>query len=661
MAESQGIPKEQGVNRVPNPLRIDPTRTTGVRRAFIAALKGRFARLRAKVYKLVAEEDAFGLKQPSHDPFTVNRRWAYRPDAEKVRAFRDWLRTQIGQDLTGQAEEELWKRYVEEGFRRGAGRAFDDVNRAKRFRPGQGDFYAGSREQFLRSSFGRPVAVEKVKLLASRAYDDLEGVTSAMSTAMVRTLADGLVEGKNPRDIAADLVADVDGIGQRRATLIAQDAIIRTHAEGQLTAFEDLGVEELGVAAEWSSAGDDRVCESCFALEGVVLKVAEARGMLPRHPGCLPGDGFVLSRSRIAAASKRWHDGDLVVIRTASGRELACTPNHPVLTNAGWAPARLLDVGRYVICDGGREWESGFVNNHHKNVPARIEEVAAAFAESREVVAEQVPLSTPHFHGDGMNGDVAVVWTDRQLRGSGQAAFAEHGRQGALGARGERIGVSLPTQRSVTQLLPRTLSAKGRFVRRRSLAFPLLGSRPRPFQDFGLALVASGDASQYEDSCYCSARYLIPMRNDVFRVPASVCSNHFIDRQIGEPSDYPVVGAQNTLDDFVRDAELARKISGGAAGPVFADKIISVLVKKFFGHVFNLETDAGFYSANGIITHNCRCAWLPAGVGEDDDKQKDTKREIDRAIRESVKRGSDDDWVGGEKRIGKVRPKSILD
>ena len=48
-------------------------------------------------------------------------------------------------------------------------------------------------------------------------------------------------------------------------------------------AFEALGVEELGVAVEWATAGDEAVCELCEALEGVVLKIEEARGMLPRH------------------------------------------------------------------------------------------------------------------------------------------------------------------------------------------------------------------------------------------------------------------------------------------------------------------------------------------------------------------------------------------
>jgi len=38
--------------------------------------------------------------------------------------------------------------------------------------------------------------------------------------------------------------------------------------------------------AEWATADDDRVCKLCAPLDGVVLKVGEARGLLPRHPNC---------------------------------------------------------------------------------------------------------------------------------------------------------------------------------------------------------------------------------------------------------------------------------------------------------------------------------------------------------------------------------------
>lgn len=219
---------------------------------------------------------------------TVNDRWRYQSNHEKIKSFQQWLRTQVLAELNGVTDAELWRRYTEAGFKKGAGRAFDDV-KAKEKVLAQGqeklDFYEGTKDEFLRSSFAQPVAVEKVKLLAGRSFDDLEGVTDAMSLRMSRTLTDGLVQGKGPRDVARDLVRELDISGQR-AEMIARTELIRAHAEGQLTALENLGVEEVGVAVEWSTAGDDKVCDLCAELEGVVLKIDEARGMIPRHPLC---------------------------------------------------------------------------------------------------------------------------------------------------------------------------------------------------------------------------------------------------------------------------------------------------------------------------------------------------------------------------------------
>ena len=43
-----------------NPLKIDPSRTAGLRRKFIAVLRRRFFRLKAIVYQKIAIEDALG-------------------------------------------------------------------------------------------------------------------------------------------------------------------------------------------------------------------------------------------------------------------------------------------------------------------------------------------------------------------------------------------------------------------------------------------------------------------------------------------------------------------------------------------------------------------------------------------------------------------------
>lgn len=275
-----------------NPLRIDPTRTIMLRRAFLSKLKGRFKRIERALIQLVEFEDSFGLKRDGRFnrvsntslPYAANERWRFLTDEQKLREFEAWLREQFGREVLGADEEALWRAYVEDGYRRGAGRAFDDVNRVRRFSPGEREFFEGSRREFLHSAFARPIAVERVKLLAARALTDLKGVTDVTATTMLRTLTDGLVRGLSPREVARQLVERLDGVGLSRALTIARTEIVRAHAEGQLDGFELLGVEEVGVAVEWSTAA--HACPLCVPMDGVVLKVKESRGLIPRHPNC---------------------------------------------------------------------------------------------------------------------------------------------------------------------------------------------------------------------------------------------------------------------------------------------------------------------------------------------------------------------------------------
>jgi SPP1 gp7 family putative phage head morphogenesis protein len=221
-------------------------------------------------------------------PIIENTRWQFKTAASQLDLFTKWLEREIKKDILPttklKSSEAYWQKYVEDGYRKGQGRAFTDVR--KPAVSASKDFFEGTKDEFLRAAFGRPAAIEKVKLLASRVFTDLKGVTEAMSTQMGRVLADGLNQGQNPHVIAKNLNERITKIGQNRSTVMARTEITRAHAEGQIDALEELGVEEVGVQVEWSTAGDERVCPLCQPMEGVVLKLKEARGIIPRHPQC---------------------------------------------------------------------------------------------------------------------------------------------------------------------------------------------------------------------------------------------------------------------------------------------------------------------------------------------------------------------------------------
>jgi len=258
-----------------------------LRRQFIVEMNRRFIHLRRAIDKLVVEDDVFGLVKPKPITFIQERQaWRFRTNAAKVKAYRQWLQQQVDAEiLTVDVLGKPWtSTYVESAYSKGMMRAYTDLHAEALAETA--DFYRGSKAEFLRSSFNQPIIQSKLELLGTRAFTELEGVTKAMSQQMSRILTAGLIKGDGVMAIARALKDNVSTINATRARVIARTEIIAAHAEGQLDAFELLGVEEVGIMAEWSTAGDGKVCDECAALESVVMTIAAARGLIPRHANC---------------------------------------------------------------------------------------------------------------------------------------------------------------------------------------------------------------------------------------------------------------------------------------------------------------------------------------------------------------------------------------
>lgn len=271
-----------------NTLGIDPTRSIMLRRKFSADMSRRFAWLKRQVVQLFDNNDVLGRKP--HDPFTSNAAdWQFLNSMERIEAFRLWLQTQLALGILEEhksSADDWLQAYINEGFKKGMARSFDDVRKPWTKSKGESQFYAGTKDEFLRSAFGQPVSIERVKILTARAYTELEGITDQMSNQLVREFTDGMIAGLSPRQVARNITAKIDKISNNYALSLARTEIVRAHAEGQLNSLEMLGVERVGVSVEWSTAGDHRVCELCRPLNGVVLKIKEAYGLLPRHKNC---------------------------------------------------------------------------------------------------------------------------------------------------------------------------------------------------------------------------------------------------------------------------------------------------------------------------------------------------------------------------------------
>lgn len=266
--------------------RIDPTRLGKERRAFSVEVRKRFGELRRELVRLVLTEDEFGLAPPSLGVSFNARRYKFQSSSQKVETFNSWLQSQIDSKVLGVARgENAWSaKYIDSAFRKGLVRSYLDTHKRSLAAKGV-SFYKGGEAEFLRSAFASPESIDKIRLIGTRTFNGMKGLTEQMKTRMGTALADGVANGLGPREVARRLVRELD-ITRSRALTIARTEMTAAHAEGQLLGFAEMGMDELEVMAEWLTAGDDRVCGLCAPLEGQVFKIDEAKGMIPRHPNC---------------------------------------------------------------------------------------------------------------------------------------------------------------------------------------------------------------------------------------------------------------------------------------------------------------------------------------------------------------------------------------
>lgn len=283
---------------------IDPTRTVILRRAFVRDMDKRFNKLAKEVIDAIVNKDVFGLVEPVR-VFTDlgEKQFKFKTSQQKVEGFMEWFRerekagilktTTINQ--LGTSIEQPWTNvYIEDSYKRGVMRATAEAKKIKVPMPGMTD-------EPLQATMANPFHAERVGVLYSRAFGELKGITSNMDQQISRVLSEGLVNGDNPRLLARKLNKVITGAGgdlslkdslgrfipaKRRAEMLARTEIIRAHHQATIQQYRNYGIAGVKVKAEWSTAGDNRVCPECEKLERKVFTLDEIQGMIPVHPNC---------------------------------------------------------------------------------------------------------------------------------------------------------------------------------------------------------------------------------------------------------------------------------------------------------------------------------------------------------------------------------------
>ena len=425
----------------------------------------------------------------------------------------------------------------------------------------------------------------------------------------------GILQGDSIPELAKRISGNTERRNMADAVRYARTMATGAQNAGRYDSYrraKDMGID---LVIEWAATLDGRTRHAHREMHGQRTTIDEPfytpDGFTILYPGqggedipqreiwnCFVGDTNVTTDSEIIRSYKHEYTGELITVETSCGVKFTCTPNHPILTPAGWVPVALLNKGDNLLIasigDG-----AGFVGN------GNVDHVHSTFHALHDSLqdfgrTEELPMSDFNFHGDIPTSNVEVVSKEGELRSCLNPGFVENVDK----VRFKHTNAFVFGKSHFVTGFRRVYISAFRFMRSRykALTFFLRGICHTNVHGFGT--VARSDS----------------------RV------------------------SENTVNNLPRMSNFFGKGFDGLPGNVFVDNIVSI--DRYTGrhiHVYNLQTENGYYFVNNIIeqsegksngnfaiAHNCRCTLLAWVAGFEHE-----------TMRESDDVDDFDEWLNG--------------
>ena len=395
----------------------------------------------------------------------------------------------------------------------------------------------------------------------------------------------GVIQGESIPEISRRIANKLSSANMVSMTRCARTAMTGAHNSGRIEAMHN--AEDLGIKVQklWIATLDSRTRDWHRDLDGQLAEVDEpfyshfGEIMYPGDPNarpanvwnCFVGDIKVASDSEIIRSYKHDYSGELFTIKTASGVEFTCTPNHPILTDRGWVGAKFLN-------DGDRLAQTRIVESECLRINPDVDHTLPCFDTIHKFfeimgVKRTCRLGV-NFHGDVPTSDVEIVSKKRFLRKYFDACKLKSKN---------KLGFKLPLS----------------FVFSKSHFMPCFR---RVYVSFFSFVGGMRNALSF-----------------LWRRISHSCVHGF-----GAISDMNSFVFESQSDGTSCNAEIFSDGLDGLSRRVFFDNIVSIQVSSV-SHipVYNLQTNNGYYfvssnasindstgEVNGsfAIAHNCRCS-----------------------------------------------------
>ena len=453
----------------------------------------------------------------------------------------------------------------------------------------------GSQEALdaLRELAESPELAEEIENLIKNGYDISEGLSQRLHERTnqlvqgfdthTRELMRGALESEEP--LTANEIEErlAKILPDGKAATIARNETVYAFKSGRLDLDKYLAKKyDLQIELIWRTSHDNLVCDVCQAMDGQITRLGRPfkdqvntddgvvawehsewndNGEIPdAHVNCVLGDTIVKADS-VKLATKMNYSGDIVELKTLGGKRLAVTPNHILLTDRGWVAAKNIKKTDKVITYSDSV-ERAMANDTIDGKNPTIADEFVALSKTPGVVAIEVPVTAEDFKGDGIaNEKIEVILAESLLRNKRDAASIKLGGKlpfvGGKFTDGTLFGLG-----SIDQLLVGVLLAANGIVGSTGKALTFLGSEGG--------------------------------HPEISRLTSATAYNARLNEAAANSS--------------TADIEAFSKSFLAEAGLIKFDDVIDIKIYSVHNApVYDVETTSTLYTANGIISSNCRC------------------------------------------------------
>jgi len=439
-----------------------------------------------------------------------------------------------------------------------------------------------------------------------------KGVADSMKPqlreALAQTIIDGDVSVANMKRALRESLTDWEGWRLER--------IARTEGNEAMSAgtLESFKASEVVEKKEWFNP--DPQAEPCILNNGQVVKLGEffrsGHSRSPAHPNCFPGYQIVSIRGNLIGTARRHYKGKLIRFQTAGNRTVSVTPNHPIATDHGWVAAGRLNKGSRVLCRISSEFPSSVCEAKDQHRESSIEDISRAFFKSRRVSTSEVPITAEDFHGDGIDGEVCIIRTDSSLF---RHFNSDHTVKSFFEIGCGRFA-KLPCFGSFAKFIKCSFRSANFIMRRLDLVFSGLFRHTFPLFRSCFAFASDSDSVSLEQSKDSRRNTAALFSQNRSRNSRNIIGYYAIgigelDSSISHCSEIGSASLDESSNGAGTTTIFKSEFFRRFPGEIFLDHVIRIDEIEFSGHVYNLHTELGHYTADGVISSNCESSILP--------------------------------------------------